>query len=434
MNLVERAKSLLLNPKAEWPVIDSERPTTQELYTSYVMILAAIGPIASLIGMSVFGIEIPFVGRIRTPVMQGVTTAVVTYGLSLVMLYVLSRIINWLAPRFGGLSDPMQALKVAAYACTAAWVGGIFSLFPSLSIFGLLAGLYSLYLLYTGLPVLMKSSPDRSFGYTAGVVVLSILLMIPVAGVFMFFTSALHAPTVDVSADPAATEALQQLESFTKKLEQAGRDMADTTEPSASGRRASDQSEQNGTPSRSASQSEQDIQQAAQAVGAMLQAMGKSSGDEKSVAAADFRVLKALLPESVPGMERSSATGGREAMMGIDHSQAKAIYTGPDHSRIEIEVVDFGGNLGMVGLAAFSWAASGAVIDRETEHGYERTLTYRGHKAWEEYDRADRSGKLSVMVNSHAGVTVRGQGVPAEVLREALDRVDLDGVALARAT
>ena len=79
-------------------------------------------------------------------------------------------------------------------------------------------------------------------------------------------------------------------------------------------------------------------------------------------------------------------------------------------------------------------AATGAVIDKETAQGYERTLTYRGRKAWEQYNRADQSGELSVLVNNHAGVTVRGTHVTAEALREALDRLNLDGVSSARAS
>ncbi len=432
MDLVDRAKNLLLQPKAEWPIIEAERPTTVELYTGYVMILAAIGPVASLIGMSVFGINVPFVGRIRTPLVQGITTGLVSYGLSLAMLYVLSRIIDWLAPRFGGRRDPAQAMKVAAYGCTAAWLGGLFSLLPALSVFGLLAGLYTLYLLYTGLPVLMKSSPDRSLGYVGSIVVVSLVLMIPVTGLVMLLTPVFQTPVIGTGGDPAATEALQQLDSLTKGLERMGRAMETAaSQPRSAGAR-SDLSEREPSAAPPSRTSEPDMQQAVRAVGAMLGAMGKAANEGHGVEAADFRALKALLPDAIPGMQRTEATGERAAMMGIDRSEAKAIYVGPNDSRIVIEVVDIGGNLGTLGLAAFSWAATGAVIDKETPDGYERTLTYRGHKALEQYNRARRSGELTVLVNAHAGVTVRGTNVTVEALREALDHLDLDGVSSAR--
>ena len=62
MNLVDRVKRILLSPQPEWEVIDGESTTPSALYTGYIMPLAAIGPIANVIGYSVFGIRVPFGG------------------------------------------------------------------------------------------------------------------------------------------------------------------------------------------------------------------------------------------------------------------------------------------------------------------------------------------------------------------------------------
>jgi hypothetical protein len=102
-------------------------------------------------------------------------------------VYVLALIIDALAPNFGGVSNQVQALKVAAYSSTASWVAGIFGLIPPLSWLGVL-GLYSLYLLYLGLPILMKSPPDKAAGYTGVVIIAAIVLFLViglVAGTFM---------------------------------------------------------------------------------------------------------------------------------------------------------------------------------------------------------------------------------------------------------
>ncbi|MFW9777128.1 YIP1 family protein, partial [Brucella melitensis] len=82
-------------------------------------------------------------------------------------VYVLALVINALAPTFGGTQNQGQALKVAVYASTAAMLGGVFSLLPALAILGLVAALYSLYLLYLGLPLLMRSPAARAVPYTA---------------------------------------------------------------------------------------------------------------------------------------------------------------------------------------------------------------------------------------------------------------------------
>lgn len=177
MNLVDRAKNLILTPRTEWAVIDNEQHTVQGLYTQYVMILAAIGPVASFIGYSIVGF-----GSYRIPIGAGVAYMVLSYLLSLGSVYVLALIIDALAPSFGGTKSFMQAFKVAAFAPTAAWLAGIFGILPALAILSIL-GLYSLYLLFIGLPMLMKAPQDKAVPYLVVVIIAAIVLAVVVGGV-----------------------------------------------------------------------------------------------------------------------------------------------------------------------------------------------------------------------------------------------------------
>ncbi len=186
MNLVERVKRILLSPQTEWEVIDAESTTPAQLYTGYIAPLAAIGPIARLIGYSVFGIGVPFMGTYRVPFGYAITSAIVAYILTLVGTYVLALIIDALAPTFNGKRSQIQALKVVAYSCTASWVAGIFALIPGLWFLTLL-GFYSLYLLYLGLPVLMKSPKDKALGYTVVVILVAIVLFMLIGVVSSWF-------------------------------------------------------------------------------------------------------------------------------------------------------------------------------------------------------------------------------------------------------
>jgi hypothetical protein len=175
MNLVTRVQRILFQPKQEWPVIEAEPTTVAQIYMGYVLPLCVIGPLASLIGMTVFGVRLPFGGSFRISVGSALASAVISYVLALVSVFILALIIDALAPAFGGQKNSIQALKVAAYSSTAAWVAGIFGLIPMLSILGIL-GLYGLYLLYLGLPVLMKAPQEKAIGYTVVVIVCAIVL------------------------------------------------------------------------------------------------------------------------------------------------------------------------------------------------------------------------------------------------------------------
>jgi hypothetical protein len=181
MGLVERVKGILLTPRSEWETIAAEATTPAGLYKGYILPLAAIGPICQVVGYSVLGLRMPFGSTVyRTPIGTALTSAVVTYVLSLIGVFVLAMIIDGLAPTFGGTRSQIQGLKTAAYASTASWLAGIFTLVPGLRVLAIL-GLYSIYLLYLGLPVTMKAPSDRAGAYT-GVVILAAFVLFFIIG------------------------------------------------------------------------------------------------------------------------------------------------------------------------------------------------------------------------------------------------------------
>lgn len=188
MNLVERVKGILLKPKEEWQTISGETTGIPELYKTYIMKLAAIGPVASIIGMSMVGVSLPRMGSFRIPITTSIASAIVHYILTLVSVYILALVIDALAPTFSGEKNTIQAFKVAAYSYTPGWVAGIFTLIPSLSPLGIL-GLYGLYLLYLGLPILMKSPKEKSLGYTIAVIIAAILIFAVVSYISRMFIS-----------------------------------------------------------------------------------------------------------------------------------------------------------------------------------------------------------------------------------------------------
>lgn len=197
MDMVGRIKGILLKPSQEWEVVAGETTGIADLYKSYVVILAAIGPVAAVIGTSIVGIRVPFVGTYRVPIGTAIASAVVQYALTLVGVYVLALIIDALAPTFSGQKNMDQAFKLAAYSHTPGWLAGIFIIIPALGILGIV-GLYGLYLLYAGLPVLMKSPREKSMGYTIAVIIAAIVIFVIigiVSRVFVHYPApAVHMP------------------------------------------------------------------------------------------------------------------------------------------------------------------------------------------------------------------------------------------------
>lgn len=173
MNLVDRVKNILLQPKAEWAVIEPEKTDPKTLYTTYICILALIPAVASFIGTA-FIVSF-FAGRIGLGFV--LVAAITQYVLGLVMVFVVAFIADALAASFDGQKNLEQALKLTAYAMTAAWVAGIFTIIPILGwLLSLLGSLYSLYLFYLGAPVMMKVPEPKAIGYTIVVVLVAIVI------------------------------------------------------------------------------------------------------------------------------------------------------------------------------------------------------------------------------------------------------------------
>jgi len=180
-NLIERVQNILLKPATEWDAIEAEPASIQGLYVGYACILAAIPAVASLLGALLIS---------HWLIVPALISAVVSYGLALVGVFVIAFIINVLAPSFGAQSNQIQALKLVIYSNTASWVAGVFLIIPFVG--GLLAGLgglYSLYLMYLGLPKLMKSPADKTVGYFIVSLVVAIVFYVVVGIILGIFAA-----------------------------------------------------------------------------------------------------------------------------------------------------------------------------------------------------------------------------------------------------
>jgi hypothetical protein len=174
MNVGDRIKNILVNPKGEWPKIAAEPASVQSLYVGYILILAAIGPVAVVLRSLAFGFG------------MGLPVAIAMYVITLVVTFLIALIVDALAPTFGGEKNIVASLKLVAYSLTAAWIAGIFRIVPYIGgAVGLIALVYSIYTFYVGVPPIKKSPVDKAMGYTVAMLICCILL-IAVLGLLLF--------------------------------------------------------------------------------------------------------------------------------------------------------------------------------------------------------------------------------------------------------
>jgi Yip1-like protein len=403
MDLQTRAKNILLTPNTEWPVIAGEQTSTGSLITGYVMPLAAIGAIAGFIGGSIVGTTIPFVGTYRAPVMAGLVTAVFVFVMAIVGVLILAFIIDALAPTFGAQKNSAQALKVAVYSYTPAWIAGVLQILPPLSVLGILAGLYGIYLLYLGLPHLMKAPQDKAVGYTAVVVVCAIVLsfvVMMIGGIFMA-PAALAGLSLGSSSSSSSDNVAVDPNSALGKLEALGKSLEKSTQKMEQAQKSGDAGAQ---------------------TAAAFEAIGTLLGGGKRVEPVSIDQLTPFVPDTLAGLAKQSSNSERSGMAGIMVATAEATYGDGSGKSIDLEITDTGGASGLVGLA--SWASM--MGERENDQVSERTEKVGGRLVHRSVSKTGGSNEFAIVLGDRFVVTAKGHGgVDINALQSAVSALNL---------
>jgi hypothetical protein len=170
MNIVDRAKNIILTPKTEWTAIAAEEPNVGQIISGYVIPLALIPAIAAMLGYGLIG------RGMASSFTMGIAMAIIGFVVALGGVYLTAYVIDMLAPNFGSQKNFGRAMQLVAYSYTPAWVAGILNIIPVLGVLVLVASIYGLYLMYLGFPHTMKTPDEKVVVY----MVVSIVVLIVV--------------------------------------------------------------------------------------------------------------------------------------------------------------------------------------------------------------------------------------------------------------
>jgi len=175
-NLIQRVINIITKPKDEWLVVVGEQPNVIRLIGGYAFVLALIPAISGLIKYGIIGVS--FMGIANQSISAGIETALIQLFSAVIGVYLLAWVIDMLAPTFDSQKNFGRSLQLAVYSSTPQWIAGIFLLFSvTASLLILLIGLYAIYLLAVGMPILKKTPQDKVVGYVA----LTIISMIGIS-------------------------------------------------------------------------------------------------------------------------------------------------------------------------------------------------------------------------------------------------------------
>ncbi len=374
--LIERVQNILLKPQSEWDRIAGEPADVNKIYMGYVLPLVALAAICSFIGLSVIGAS-AFGVSYRVPMVTGLVSAVLQVVMGLAGVFVMAFVANALAPNFGSQQDMGQAHKLAAYGSTAGFLAGVFAIFPPIAMLGIL-GLYSLVLIYLGLPRVMKTPEDKRVGYFATLIVVMIVVWIVIG--------------VVVGAARTAMGGIGGPAGYTfgqSSISQPSSPQGEVTLPGG------------GTVD----------------LGALQRQAEAMQGGGGAATPVDPSRLQAQLPQTLPGGFALTSTSSSSAM---GTAQAEGVYRAGD-AELRVTVVHMGA------MGAFAGMAAGMNVqqNRQDADGFERTQTIDGRVYNEEVSNSQRSASYGVIGRGVAISAEGSNGVSLDQARAAVETISI---------
>ncbi len=181
--LLSHVWGLLTNPEKEWKSIRKENCTIGKCYCSHVLVLAAIPPIAGYFGTTHVGWQVVSREVSRLTPESALWIGMLSYLTILVAVITIGKMIHWMGKTYGSRQTLPQCIALAAYTATPLFLSGIMLLYPMLWL-NLLLGLpvlaYTVYLLYTGVPIIMGITKERGFLFSSAVLAVGLVALVAV--------------------------------------------------------------------------------------------------------------------------------------------------------------------------------------------------------------------------------------------------------------
>lgn len=181
MSKLSHALGLILHPKQEWQKISQEKNDVPGLLMGYILILALIGPVAGYYGTTSNGWQIGTSEAVKLTSQSALTIAILYYLAVVVSVVGLGYMVRWMCKTYGGNSTLEQCVALSTYVATPIFLVGIVEIFPILWInlvIGLAGLSYAVYLLYSGVPIMMDISEDKGFLMSSALLAIGMVALV----------------------------------------------------------------------------------------------------------------------------------------------------------------------------------------------------------------------------------------------------------------
>ena len=178
---IQHMMGILYHPKTEWAHIRKEHYSAMHVFLSQISILAAIPSVSLYIGTTQVGWSITGGEFIKLDAMSAAMAAIAFYFAMWVAVGFIAYAIHWMEKTYGGNVAFEECLLLTTFTATPMFLSGLVGLYPMLwlNVFvGLAAVIYSVYLLYVGVPIIMQIPEDRAFFFSSSVLTVGLCVLV----------------------------------------------------------------------------------------------------------------------------------------------------------------------------------------------------------------------------------------------------------------
>lgn len=166
--------SFLISPKKQWQAVAQASLGTLRTSALYTFVLAALPCFAWYYGTTVTGWRLPGGSELVHLTPDSALKIIIAFYCAIILaLWGIGYAIHWMAGTYGSITTFTKGYAVAAYGATPLFIAGLIGFYPLLWLdlgVGMLAVGWAVYLLYSGLPVVMNIPAERGFLYASAVV------------------------------------------------------------------------------------------------------------------------------------------------------------------------------------------------------------------------------------------------------------------------
>jgi hypothetical protein len=169
------------NPVAHFEVVSLEERSVSDLFLGYILILAAIPPLAGLIGTTQFGWSFAAGATVKLTFASALKISIAYYLAILVAIYTLAKLIQWMSRTYGGGQPLERCLALTSYTATPMFLIGVLQIYPVMWL-NYIAGLpvlaYTVYRLYIGTPIMMRTPREQGFLFSSAILAVGMVALI----------------------------------------------------------------------------------------------------------------------------------------------------------------------------------------------------------------------------------------------------------------